>query len=67
MNIWFMWDNKTSPINPTNAYLRPNTNGAAGSYDWLDLVSNGIKTYVSSPHCDVRRQQLTIEHKTDPH
>ena len=26
-----------------NAYLRANTNGAAGSYDWLDFVSNGIK------------------------
>ena len=38
-----MFDNKTSPINTTNAYLRANTNGAAGSYDWLDFVSNGIK------------------------
>jgi len=42
-NDWFIWDNKTAPRNPTNAYLRVNTNGAAGSYDWLDLVSNGIK------------------------
>ena len=42
-NDWFMFDNKTSPINTTNAYLRANTNGAAGSYDWLDFVSNGIK------------------------
>ena len=42
-NDWFMFDNKTSPINPTNAYLRANTTGSAGSYDWLDLVSNGIK------------------------
>ena len=40
---WFMFDNKTSPRNPTNAYLRLNTNGAEGSYDWIDLVSNGIK------------------------
>ena len=40
---WFVWDNKTSPRNPTNAYLRPNTDGAAGSYDWLDFVGNGIK------------------------
>jgi len=42
-NDWFMWDNKTSPYNVTNPYLRANTSGAAGSYDWLDLVSNGIK------------------------
>jgi hypothetical protein len=42
-NNWFMFDNKTSPRNPTNAYLRADTNGSAGSYDWLDLVSNGIK------------------------
>jgi hypothetical protein len=40
---WFIWDNKTAPRNVTNAYLRVNTNGAAGSYDWLDFVSNGIK------------------------
>ena len=40
---WFIWDNKTSPNNVTNAYRRANTNGADGSYDWLDLVSNGIK------------------------
>jgi hypothetical protein len=40
---WFIWDNKTAPRNVTNAYLRVNTNGAAGSYDWIDLVSNGIK------------------------
>ncbi|WP_290944265.1 hypothetical protein [Hyphomonas sp.] len=40
---WFIWDNKTSSINPTNSYLRANTSGVAGSYDWLDLVSNGIK------------------------
>ena len=42
-NDWFMFDNKTSPTNTTNAYLRANTDGAAGSYDWIDLVSNGIK------------------------
>ena len=42
-NNWYMWDNKTSPFNVTNAYLRPDTAGAAGSYDWLDFVSNGIK------------------------
>jgi hypothetical protein len=42
-NDWFMFDNKTSSTNPTNAYLRANTTGAAGSYDWIDLVSNGIK------------------------
>jgi hypothetical protein len=42
-NDWFMFDNKTSPNNTTNAYLRANTDGAAGSYDWIDLVSNGIK------------------------
>jgi len=42
-NDWFVWDNKTSPSNVTNAYLRASTNGAAGSYDWLDLVSNGFK------------------------
>ena len=40
---WFMWDNKTSSRNPTNYYLRPNTNQSEGSYDWLDFVSNGIK------------------------
>ena len=42
-NDWFMFDNKTSTYNPTNAYLRANTSGSAGSYDWIDLVSNGIK------------------------
>jgi len=42
-NNWYMWDNKTSPYNVTNAYLRVDTAGAAGSYDWLDFVSNGIK------------------------
>lgn len=40
---WFVWDNKTAPRNPTNAYLRVNTDGVAGSYDWLDFVGNGIK------------------------
>jgi len=42
-NNWFIWDDKTSPTNPTNSYSRADTDGAAGSYDWLDLVSNGIK------------------------
>jgi len=40
---WFVWDAATSPRNPTNAYGRPNASTAWGSYDWLDLVSNGIK------------------------
>jgi hypothetical protein len=42
-NNWFIFDNKTSPRNPTNSYSRADTDAAAGSYDWLDLVSNGIK------------------------
>tara|TARA_Y100000592_G_scaffold11308_1_gene16015 strand:+ start:870 stop:1892 length:1023 start_codon:yes stop_codon:yes gene_type:complete len=42
-NHWYMWDNKRDPDNPTNLYSRPDTTDVEGSYDWLDLVSNGIK------------------------
>ena len=42
-NHWYMWDNKRDPDNPTQKYSRPDDTTAEGSYDWLDLVSNGIK------------------------
>jgi len=42
-NHWYIWDNKRDLDNPTQVYMRPDTNMANGSYDWLDFVSNGIK------------------------
>ena len=42
-NSWYVFDNKQNTYNPTNPYLRANTNGVAGSYTWLDFLSNGIK------------------------
>ena len=41
---WFIHDGARNPSNPTNKYLRPNLNNAEGSYDHLDLLSNGFKS-----------------------
>ena len=41
---WFIHDGTRNPSNPTNLYLRPNLNNAEGSYDHLDLLSNGFKS-----------------------
>jgi hypothetical protein len=44
-NGWFLMDNKRSPFNLTNDYLRPNTNdaeGEAANSVW-DTLSNGFK------------------------
>jgi hypothetical protein len=57
---WFMWDNKTAPRNVTNAYLRPNTTGLEGSYDWLDLVSNGIKIRNTSDGANDNNQTYLV-------
>ena len=59
-NNWFMFDNKTSPRNPTNAYLRADTTGTAGSYDWLDLVSNGIKIRNTSDGANDNNQTYLV-------
>ena len=41
---WFIHDGTRNTHNPTNKYIRPNLSNAEGSYDHLDLLSNGFKS-----------------------
>jgi len=40
---WYIFDNKREGYNVENRDLYADNNGAEGSADWLDLVSNGVK------------------------
>ena len=42
---WYLWDTKTSPVNPVAATLSPNSSGAEGNRSSLptDVLSNGFK------------------------
>ena len=40
---WLMFDNKRAGYNVENYYLSPDTPGAEGTTDKLDIVSNGFK------------------------
>jgi hypothetical protein len=40
---WFIFDSKRAGYNVDNNYLHPDTNGAEGTSDYLDIVSNGFK------------------------
>ena len=42
---WYLWDTKTSPVNPVDATLSPNSSGAEGDRSSLptDVLSNGFK------------------------
>jgi hypothetical protein len=44
---WFIFDSKRAGYNVDNNYLHPNTNGAEGTTDYLDIISNGFKLRTS--------------------
>jgi len=44
---WFVYNNKTAPINVVSPYLVWNSSAAEGTYTTLDFVSNGFKLKVS--------------------
>jgi hypothetical protein len=44
---WFVYNNKTAPLNGVNKYLVWNTSGTEGTYDTLDFLSNGFKLRVT--------------------
>jgi len=45
--IWWMWDTTRDTRNPTDLYLRANDSLAEGSFDSLDILSNGFKLRTS--------------------
>jgi len=45
--IWWMWDTTRDTRNPTDLYLRANDTTAEGSFDSLDILSNGFKLRTS--------------------
>ena len=44
---WFIFDNKRAGYNVDNDYLHPDTTGAEGTSNYLDIVSNGFKLRTS--------------------
>ena len=44
---WFIFDSKRAGYNVDNNYLHPDTNGAEGTSDYLDIISNGFKLRTS--------------------
>ena len=44
---WFIFDSKRAGYNVENYYLHPDTAGAEGTTDYLDIVSNGFKLRTS--------------------
>jgi len=45
--IWWMWDTTRDTRNPTDLFLRGNDSLAEGSFDSLDILSNGFKLRTS--------------------
>ena len=40
---WVIYDNKRSPSNVVDKELKPNSSAAEGTFDGIDILSNGYK------------------------
>jgi hypothetical protein len=45
---WYLWDNKRLGYNPDNNKLKPNTNDAETTENWIEMYSNGFKFFNNS-------------------
>jgi len=45
---WYLWDSKRLGYNRDNNKIKPNTNGAETTEDWIDLYANGFKFFNNS-------------------